>query len=301
MRIISLLPGASETVAALGAADALVGVTHECDFPASLRSISRVTSTTVNPQATPAAIDAQVRALAGVGRPIFTLDETRIGQLRPDIILTQALCEVCAVSETDVRALALRLTPQPAVVALSATTFDGVLNDIAIVGEALGIGQRAQQLIGDLQVRVRHVHEQLKAAQAPRKPVAVIEWTDPVFAAGHWTPEIIRRAGGTDVLAQAGESLRHGLRVDYVQSCDPAVLIISPCGYDLAGAAREGRLLLERPEWAWVRARDVWALDANALLSRPGPRLSDAVETLACILTPGLFGGPNTELALALS
>ncbi|HET7458867.1 MAG TPA: ABC transporter substrate-binding protein [Gemmatimonadaceae bacterium] len=300
MRIVSLLPAATEIVAALGALDRLVGVTHECDYPAALLgSRARVTSSAVDAGATAGALDAQVRALAGQGASLFTLDERTIAALRPDVVVTQALCDVCAVSETDVRALAARLTPTPAVVTLSGTTLDGVFADIERVAAALDLRDEGEELLDGLRARVRRVHETLKAAHAPRPRVAVIEWTDPVYAAGHWVPEMVRRAGGVDVLARAGE---HSVEraVSDVAAGDPEVLVFAPCGYDATRAAVEARRTLALPEWRWAAGRPAWAIDANGLVSRPGPRLVDGIEVLAGVMHPELFGTPSGERAIQI-
>ena len=300
MRVVSLLPAGTEIVAALGAFEHLVGVTHECDHPAAVISRARVTTSAIDAARDAGAVDAQVRANSAAGAPLFALDATRIAALRPDLILTQALCDVCAVSETDVRALAVRLTPVPRVVTLAAATIDGVLDDIARVAAALSLDDEAEELLAGLRARLRRVHETLKSAGAPRPRVAVIEWTDPVYAAGHWVPEMVRKAGGIDVVATAGA---HSVTVDVdaVRSADPEVLFVSPCGYDVARAARAAEWLLARPEWAWARGRRIWALDANGIVSRPGPRLVDGIETMAAAMHPELFPAPLSEHARDLT
>jgi iron complex transport system substrate-binding protein len=298
-RVVSLLPAGTEIVAALGDAGVLAGVTHECDFPAAVRSLPRVTSSAVDAAADPGVVDASVRELSAAGAPLFAIDAARVAELRPEVILTQAVCEVCAVSESDVRALAECLTPAPCVVTLSASTLDGVFDDIRCVAAALGTAAAGDALVHGLRGRLRQVHETLKGARAPRPRVAVIEWTDPVYAAGHWVPEMVRRAGGVDVLARDGE---HSRRVtpEQVAASDPEVLVVAPCGYDVARAADEARRLLGADEWAWARSHLVWALDGNALLSRPGPRLVEGVEVLAAALHPAHFPPPPDTSARAL-
>ena len=296
MRIVSLLPAATEIVAELGAIDQLVGVTHECDWPAAVRALPRVTSSAVAVHASAGAVDAQVRALAASGSALFTLDEVLIRSLAPDVICTQLLCEVCAVSEAEVRLLAATLPGPPRVVTLNATRLDAVFDVIALVAGAIGATDEADELAAGLRARLRHVHDTLKAARAPRPRVAVIEWSDPVYAAGHWVPEMVHRAGGVDVLAQPGA---HSVTVtaDAVRAADPAVLFVSPCGYDAARALEAARGLLARDEWAWAHTRTVWALDANGIVSRPGPRLVTGVETMAAAMHPGLFPAPAPEHA----
>lgn len=288
MRIVSLLPAATEIVAFLGATEHLVGVTHECDYPGIVTSRARVTRSALPPSRDPGEIDAAVRALSGEGHALYTLDETRIRALHPDLLLTQALCEVCAVRETDVRALASRLSPEPSVVTLGGMTLDGVYDDIQRVAEALNANSDAEELLIGLRDRVKHVHETLKAAAAPRPRVAVVEWTSPVFLAGHWGPEQVKRAGGVDVMATVGA---HSVPVsmDALAATEPSIVLIAPCGYSLADATVEAERLLRADDWAWLRSRQVWALDANGLVSRPGPRIVDGIETMARIFNPMIF------------
>lgn len=300
MRVVSLLPSATEMVAALGALEYLVGVTHACDHPPVVASRMRVTTSAVSGLEAPGAVDAQVREIAASGRPLYTLLEDRIRKLHPDLFLTQALCEVCAVMETDVRALAARLTPPPKVITLSATSLDGVFDDIARVGAALDRADEAEEFLAGARDRLRRVHETLKAAAAPRPRVAVIEWGDPIYAAGHWVPEMVKRAGGVDALAKPGE---HSVIVELtaVRAADPEVILIAPCGYDLARSVAEGERLLALSEWAWARDRRVWAVDANAFASRPGPRLVDGIECFARIFTPSLFSPIEPAFATPLT
>jgi iron complex transport system substrate-binding protein len=295
-RIISLLPAATEIVAALGALDQLVGISHECDFPIEVATLPRVTASAVDRDATSAAIDAAVRALSESGAPVFALDAEQLVALAPTLILTQSLCEVCAVSEGDVRALGAVLEPPPRILPLTGTTLDGVWADITACGDALGRGAVAGALLAAISARLRVVHETLKAARAPRPRVAVIEWLDPLFVAGHWTPELVRRAGGIDVLAEPG---MHSVRVsvERVREASPEVILFAPCGFDVERAARESRALLAGAEWCWARDTEAWALDGNALTSRPGPRLADAVEVMAAIFAPALFGAPSRRYA----
>ncbi|MEP6999068.1 MAG: ABC transporter substrate-binding protein [bacterium] len=299
-RVISLLPAATEIVAALGATDLLVAISHECDYPIEVVNLPRVTASTVDRDATSADIDAAVRALYESGRPVFMLDANDVVRLAPTVILTQTLCDVCAVSEGDVRDIAHLVAPAPMIVPLVATTLDEVWSDIRHVGAVIGRSTHANDLLVSLDERIRLVHQTLKAARAPRPRVAVIEWLDPLFAAGHWTPELVRRAGGVDVLASAGE---HSVRVaiDRVRDANPDVLIFAPCGFDVERSAREARALLDQDEWAWASEMKAWAIDGNALTSRAGPRLADAIEVLAAIFAPSLFDAPPMHYARILS
>jgi len=302
MRVLSLLPASTEIIAALGAGNTIVGITHECDFPPDVvRGLPRVTRSMMDASlATPREIDEAVRGLSHTGDPLYLLDEDAIAALAPDLIVTQALCEVCAVSETDVRAIAARLPSNPAVVTLSGSTWGGVAEDIRRVGAALGCADAAAEFVESLGARIRDVHETLGSAHAPRPRVVVIEWTDPIFAAGHWVPELVRRAGGHELMSVAGEhsTVRS---VEAIRSAGPELLIIAPCGYDAEHAASAARELLAKDEWSWAGGIPVWAVDANSLLSRPGPRLVDGIETLAAIMHPDLFPPPADQSAIRVA
>ena len=288
MRVVSLLPAATEIVALLGASEHLVGITHECDYPDVVRSRARVTASAIPHASDPAEIDAAVKELSGEGRALFTLDEATIRALHPDVFITQALCDVCAVRETDVQALAACLTPAPRVVTLSGDTLDGVYADIAAVASALDADSEAEELLVGLRGRVKQVHDAVTRAKAPRPRVVLIEWTSPVYVAGHWGPEQIKRAGGVDVLGVAGS---HSVVVtmEALRASEPEYVLIAPCGYSLAAATAEARKLLILPEWEWLHGRQLWALDANGLVSRPGPRIVDGIEAMARIFNPMLF------------
>jgi iron complex transport system substrate-binding protein len=298
-RVISLLPAATEIVVALGAGETLVGISHECDYPPKyVQHLPHVTSSPVG-HASADVVDQQVRDTTQRGESLFHLNEQRIAELQPDLLLTQALCDVCAVNENDVRAIATRLINHPNVVTLNGTTFKSVFDDIQSVADALDIASEGEELLAGLNARLRHVHETLKQASAPRPRVVVIEWTDPIYIAGHWVPELIRRAGGIDAIATAGQ---HSTvyTIEQIQRAAPDVLIISPCGYNVARAADEGADLLAQPEWRWARSIPVWAIDANGLMTRPGPRIVDGVETVAALLHPDLFAAPARARALRL-
>ena len=298
-RILSLLPGATEIVCALGAGDSLVGISHECDYPPAIAHLPRVSASAVDSTASSRDIDAAVRGVSESGLPLFSLAAEDIVRLAPTLIITQSLCEVCAVSDGDVRDIAHLVSPPPVILPMTGTTLDGVWADISAIGAALGRIEQSRALLESLAARMRVVHETLKAARAPRPRVAVIEWLDPLFVAGHWTPELVRRAGGIDVVAEAGA---HSVQttVQQIRAADPEVLIFAPCGFDVERAEREAGALLESDAGAWAREREAWALDGNALTSRPGPRLVDAIEVMASILAPGLFDVPDAGSARQL-
>ena len=297
LRVVSLVPAATEIVAALGAADTLVGISHECVLGDDLTPRPRVTASRLAASGSAAEVNAEVSAMSASGAPLFTLSNAEIEALGPDLIITQGLCGVCAVSEEDVRSLAARLAPTPRVVSISASTLEGVFTDIATIGAALDVHADAERLLASLRARMKSVHTVLGNARAPRPRAAVLEWTDPPFAAGHWVPEMIYRAGGTDVLAVSGQHSRE-VTWDALTDAAPAVVLIAPCGYDLDRAAAEGRGLLARDPW--LRERAVWALDAIGLVSQPGPCLVDGIETMAAILHPGLFDSPSSLRAIRL-
>lgn len=298
-RIVSLLPGATEIVAALGAQSELVGVSHECDWPATVRTLPRVSTCAIDPHAPSWEIDEDVRRLIAANAPVFALDAAQLAHLAPTLVLTQSLCDVCAVSEGEACSLSRVLGTAPRVLSLAGRTLDGVWNDVREVGAAIGREREAAELLASLDARMRRVHETLKAARAPRPRVAVIEWLDPLFAAGHWTPDLVRRAGGIDVLAEPGA---HSVAVDLgrVRDARPELLLFAPCGFDAARAAREASALLATPEWAWAADVPCWALDGNALTSRPGPRLADAAEVMASIFAPEQFASPPAAYARPL-
>ena len=295
-RVVSLLPAATEIVAALGAWDRLVGVSHECDYPAQALTLPRVTASRVTTAAPPADIDREVRGLAAGGKSLFSIDADVIRQLKPDLMVTQGLCEVCAVSEADVRRLAATL-PQPCnVLSLGATTLNGVFDSIASVAAALGDGDEGSELVDGLRYQLRTIHQTLAASRAPRPRVAVIEWTDPVFAAGHWVPDMVSRAGGTDALASPGQHSA-AISAEQVRQARPERLIFAPCGFDLVRSHADALVTLNRPEWAWAAGIAAWVVDGNAMTSRPGPRLCTGVATFARILHPQLFGAPLPDRA----
>jgi iron complex transport system substrate-binding protein len=288
MRIVSLLPAATEMVAFLGATEHLVGITHECDFPSIVGSRARVTESALPHEGFPSAIDAAVREQHADGHALFTLRERTIAALRPTLFLTQALCDVCAVRESDVRALAATLSPPPDVITLGGTTVDGILDDVTRIAAALDLADEGEELVAGLRDRLKQVHTVLKTERAPRPRVAVVEWTDPVFLAGHWGPEQVHRAGGRDVLGVAGAHSTTVALADLAAS-EPEIVLVAPCGYPLSRAAGEARRLLTLPEWAWLGGREVWALDANGIVSRPGPRVVEGIEAMARIFNPTLF------------
>jgi iron complex transport system substrate-binding protein len=284
MRIVSLVPHATELLFALGLGDQVVGVTHECDHPADARARRHVTRDRLPAGLSSAEIDAAVRSFTEGGEAIYALDEDALRELEPDLIVTQALCPVCAVSYEDVRALAERMEPAPKVVSLDPKTYGETLADVRTIAHATDSKTAGVALVARTSRRVAAVEEAVTGV-ARRPRVAAIEWFDPVFVAGHWTPQLIEMAGGIDVLGFAGE---HSEQTTWeaVKAAQPDVVIAMPCGYDAERAHEEA--LLHAAQLRSVGAGQVVAVDAAATFSRPGPRLVDGLETLAHVLHPGL-------------
>ena len=281
MRIVSLVPHATELLFALGLGDDVVGVTHECDFPPAAAGLPHVTSDELPPGLTSAQIDAAVRERTQAGEAIYGLDEELLRELEPDLIVTQELCPVCAVSYDDVVAVAERIDSCPKVVALDPRTFGETMGDVRTIAHATGAKAAALDLIARQRARVDQVR--IAVRDAERVPVVTLEWLDPVFVAGHWTPQLVELAGGVDILGMPGEpSLQ--LSWDAVAAAQPEVVVVMPCGCDAARSLEEAELHAD--ELRALGARRVVAIDASATFSRPGPRLVDGLETLAHILHP---------------
>ncbi|HEX4962333.1 MAG TPA: cobalamin-binding protein [Thermoanaerobaculia bacterium] len=283
MRIVSLVPNGTEILFAVGAGDLVVGVSHECDFPPEARARPVLTGSALTPGMTAAQVDAAVSSQVGSGASLYTLDEAQIADLEPDVIVTQELCPVCAVSTAQVDGAIRPLPRCPEVVSLDPKSLADVLVDIRRVGELTGRADRAAMLLENLQVRLDVVRND--AAGKPRPRVLALEWLDPPFAGGHWVPEMIALAGGEDVIAKPGD---HSARLTWerIAAADPDVIVVMPCGFDEAGAAAQIEMIAGRPEWQSLRAvRDgrVHPVDANGCFSRPGPRLVDGIERLAAI------------------
>jgi iron complex transport system substrate-binding protein len=281
MRIVSLVPHATELLYALGLGDSVVGVTHECDYPPATADLPRITRDVLPSGLSAAEIDAAVRELTAKGEAIYLLDEQKLAELEPDLIVTQELCPVCAVSYEEVRDVAKKLDPCPTVIALDPKTFGETMGDIRTLAQATDARDAA--LAGDEVQRARVDRVRLALKGARRRRVIAIEWFDPVFVAGHWTPQLIDLAGGTDLLGFAGEHSEQ-LPWEILEAAEPEVVVCIPCGYDGPRALAEAEQFSDRLRA--LHAQEVVALDAAAYFSRPGPRLVDGVETLAHALHP---------------
>jgi len=286
MRIASLVPSATEMCFALGLGDDVVAVTHECDHPAAATSLPRLTRSLIPAGLDPAGIDAAVRGLIDAGDSLYALDAGALAGLEPDLIVTQQVCAVCAVSSDDVRAVAAGLPSRPAVVSLDPARLGDVLDDAETLAAAAGAPDAGISLRAELAARIGAVRSAV--AGAPRPRVAAIEWLDPPYRAGHWLPEMIAAAGGSDALAAPGErSLPIGW--DEIAAARPDVVVVMPCGLDADAAEAEAR----RHAAALAElGAEAFAVDAAASFSRPGPRLADGIELLGHLLHPTLVPAP---------
>ena len=291
MRIVSLLPSATELCYALGLGDQLAAVTHECDFPEAALAKPHATRNVLPAGLDdPAEIDRQVAERVVEGLPIYELDVALLQRIDPDLILTQRLCEVCAVSYEDVLAVARQLPHEPRIVSLEPHSLDEMLESLTQLGEITGRAATAAAVVTALRQRLQWVASLLPSGVRPR--VACLEWLDPPMAGGHWVPEMVELAGGEDVLGRRGRP-SHYLRWEEIVAAQPEVLVLMPCGYDLPRSVQEAERLRTRPELAElpaVRSGNVYAVDGSGYFNRPGPRLVEGVVMLAGLLHPEAFG-----------
>jgi iron complex transport system substrate-binding protein len=287
MRIVSLVPHATELLFTLGLGPDVVGVTHECDYPPAALECRQVTRDVLPAGLGAAEIDAAVRDRTLNGDAIYALDREALAQLEPDLIVTQALCPVCAVSYEEVAELAGELPSRPRVISLDPKTLGETLGDVRTLAEATGRRDRGIELIRQASARIDRVRLAVRAQPRPR--VAALEWLDPVYVAGHWTPQLIELAGGQDVLGLPAEP-SETRSWEAVAAAEPEVVVVMPCGYDAPRAHQEA--LTYASELAALKAERVVAVNASAYFSRPGPRLIDGLELLAQILHPERFGDP---------
>ncbi len=281
MRIVSLVPHATELLFALGAGPEVVAVTHECDYPLEALALPRVTRDVLPGGLSAAEIDRAVRERTLEGQAIYELDGEALAGLEPDLIVTQALCPVCAVSYDEVAELARKLPSKPRVIALDPKTLGETLGDVRTLAQATDRRDPGVELVQATAARVDRIRLAVRGAARPR--VVALEWLDPVFVAGHWTPQLIELAGGSDVLGLPGEP-SESLAWETVAAAEPEIAIVMPCGYDAPRAQLEAAS--HAGELANLGARHIVAVDASAYFSRPGPRLVDGLELLAHILHP---------------
>lgn len=290
MRVVSLLPSATEILHFVGAGGDLVGITHECDYPKGVEKLPKLTATSIDPHSmTSAEIDAAIGEHLTDTGSIYSLDTKLLEELKPDLVLTQGLCDVCAVSLNIVEQAVSVLPKTLRVLSMNPMSLGEVLDVTVEVGDAVGRGAEAREKVAALKRRLAYIEETVAKLSRPR--VGCIEWLDPPFSAGHWVPEMVRLAGGKEIFAREGEPSGR-LSWEEVFEAAPEVLVLMPCGFDVVRAAEEARTLPEHPGWSdlpAVKNGRVWAVDANSYFSRPAPRLVEGVEMLARILHPGVF------------
>jgi iron complex transport system substrate-binding protein len=301
MRIASLVPSATELLFAMGLGDDVVAVTHECDYPLEATDLPQLTTSVIPANLPPGEVDALVRGQVGDGRSLYTLDEELLKEEEPDLIVAQQLCDVCAVSIDDVRAVAERMESKPKVISLDPTTIGEMLGDIRTIAQATEEKDLGVDLVQALADRIDDVKIALKDVGRPDGPervsVAALEWLDPVFLGGHWVPQMIELAGGMDFLGLPGEPSREA-DWDEVRIAEPNTVILMQCGYDAARAAEEADDFAD--QLRGLGAANLYATDANAYFSRPGPRLIDGIELLAHTLHPTLVPEPATGAMIEL-
>jgi iron complex transport system substrate-binding protein len=300
IRIVSLLPSTTEIVCALGLEASLVGITHECDYPSSVVDKPRLTSSRISHETmTSAEIDHAVRTNLDGHGSIYDLDETRLNSLKPDLILTQELCEVCAVSYQTVERAARMFEAEVRVVSLEPNTIADILDNIRTVGELTGRKSEADRLVGELNRRLDRVRE--LTAQVDQRPrTLMLEWLEPAFAPGHWVPEQVEIAGGDHAFGRAGQR-SVTTTAEEISAYAPEVIVLIPCGYykeDILRQLPGANLPAGWNDLPAVKSGEVWATDATSYFSRPGPRVVEGVEILARILHPGIFGAPDETQAV---
>ncbi len=296
MRIVSLIPSATEMLFALGLGSDLIAVTHECDYPAAALTLPKITRDVLPAGLSSAQIDAAVKERTLAGESIYELDTAMLRELEPELIVTQALCSVCAVSYDDVRSIATELEPEPQVISLDPHTVGEVLGDARTIAAATDRKDAAVDLIRDASARIDRIRLAVRGARRVR--VAALEWLDPPFVAGHWTPQLIEYAGGEDVLGFAGEPSEQR-SWEEIALAQPDLVIVMPCGYDAEIAYREAEM--HRGQLASLQAGEVVAVDAASYFSRPGPRIIDGLELLAHIFHPDLVPQAAIPPAQALT
>ncbi len=287
MRIVSLVPHATELLFALGLGEEVVAVTHECDHPPPAAKLPQITRDVLPGGLSAGEIDAAVHERTLQGEAIYELDRQALERSAPELIVTQELCPVCAVSYEEVAQIAKQLPSRPRVIALDPKTIGETLGDVRTLAEATDRRDRGVELVGEIAGRIDRVKLTVRAQ--PRVRVAALEWLDPVYVAGHWTPQMIEIAGGVDVLGLPGER-SEVVSWEQLAAAEPEVLVVMPCGYDAERAAQEARTFAGR--LSAVGARRIVAVNASAYFSRPGPRLIDGLELLAQILHPERFADP---------
>ena len=290
MRICSLLPSATEIVFSLGLGDDLVGVTHECDYPPEARSKPVVVRSLIDPEETSHAIDTKVVELVKNNQRLYTIDLERFREVSPDLILTQELCDVCALDYAEVVQAAQYVSPKPRIVSLAPGSLADVLSDIARIGHATAKEREAETVVRELNERIAKVKQ--SAATSDRRPrVACLEWLDPLYSAGHWVPELVALAGGEEGLATKGKPSAK-IQWEELKQFAPEAIVLMPCGLNIERTLREASLLAAFPGWdelPAVKQKRVFVVDGPSFFNRSGPRLIGGLEILAQIIHPEIF------------
>jgi iron complex transport system substrate-binding protein len=288
VRVVTLLPAGTEIVAALGGAGYLVGISHECDYPRSVQPLPRVTTTSIDTDASSRAIDVEVRALRQSGQPVIGIDADHIHRLRPDLIIAQGLCDVCAVSDGEVIQLASGFRSPPQILSLAALDLQGIWADIRNVADAIGLQGQAEELVNGLQGRVRELQGQ---GHAPVARVLCVEWLDPLYLAGHWVPDLVKAAGGIDIGARAGSP---SIRREWAElaALAPDLIIVMLCGLGIERTRAELEALENADALSLMAQVPTWILDGNQYTSRPGPRVVAGAEHIRA----ALIGASSPEI-----
>ncbi len=299
MQIASLLPSATEIICSLGLRDQLVGISHSCDFPAGIEDLPVLTNTSVPVNASSAEIDQWVRRHLGNSASLYQIDLRALELAAPNLVVSQRLCDVCAVSSKEVDEALDNISSQPRLIDLNPGCLSDVFVDIYTVAKAAGVAETGREVVSHLQNRVARVEQLSNSIETHLRPrVAMLEWLDPPFSSGHWNPELVEIAGAIDCLGPKGEASRTIQWQDVIDS-DPDVLVLSCCGFDIDRTRSEMTDLQTRPEWQQLENHvggNIWLTDGNAYFSRPGPRLVDALEALAHTLHPNIH--PRSDVAV---
>jgi len=290
-RILSLIPSSTEIVCALGFENQLIGRSHECDFPSSVQTLSSCTAPKFKVEGTSAEIDQRVKSILKNALSVYQIDENKLQQMQPDIIITQAQCEVCAVSLKDVEnAVCEWVESRPQIVSLEPNQLSDIWKDFINIAEALGVKDQGHELVSQLKQRMNKIAQ--KTINFPQKPTVVcIEWIEPLMSAGNWMPELIEMGGGINLFGVAGEQ-SPWMTWEHLLEANPDVILVMPCGFNLARSKAEMSSLSQKPEWSQLNAvqnQQVYLTDGNQYFNRPGPRLVESLEIIAEILHPAHF------------
>ena len=290
-KIVTLIPSATEIVAFLGKKNLIVGRSHECDYPKDLNKIKKLTSPKINIDGTSREIHNQITGIIENSLSVYKVDVDELKKLNPDVVITQAHCEVCAVSFSEVeKIIASFMNTKTKIISLQPNPLDDVFNDINRVAQGLNIDEiTTKNLIKPLEERVKNI--QIKSLRQKKKKIACIEWIDPLMAAGNWIPEMVKISGGEDVFGKSGKD-SHWIKFDEIQSYNPEIIIFLPCGYNIKKTKKEADSLLKNEKWQSLKAfknKQIFIVDGNQFFNRPGPRLVESLEIFAEIIHPNIY------------